>query len=66
MYKRKNYTHFFSTCSADLKINDYTISKKKCENEIIKFSKKKGLNYKILRIYNVYSQNLNARELFPI
>ena len=37
MYKRKNFISFFSTCSADLKINDYTISKKKCENEIIKF-----------------------------
>lgn len=63
--KEKITLIFFSTCSADLKINDYTISKKKCENEIIKFSKKKGLNYKILRIYNVYSQNLNARGVIP-
>lgn len=63
--REKTTLVFFSTCSADLRINDYTISKKLCENEILKFSKKKNLNYKILRIYNVYSPNLNARGVIP-
>ena len=31
----------------------------------MKFSKKKNLTYKILRIYNVYSPNLNARGVIP-
>lgn len=56
---------FFSTCGADLNINDYTRSKKLCENEIIKYNKKSNLNSIILRIFNVYSSSLNSRGVIP-
>lgn len=56
---------FFSTSSADRNINDYTNSKKICEKEINKFSRNKKLKYLILRIYNVYSTDLDSRGVIP-
>ncbi len=56
---------FFSSSGVNLGNNDYTNSKKKCENEIIKFNKKYGLKFIILRIFNVYSFNLKSRGVIP-
>ena len=56
---------FFSTCSADLKISDYTISKKRCEQVITESSKKRNLTSIILRIFNVYTPNIYSRGAIP-
>jgi len=63
--KDKMILVFFSTCSADLKISDYTISKKRCEQEITKSSKKRNLTSIILRIFNVYTPNIYSRGAIP-
>tara|TARA_B100001741_G_C16539157_1_gene593464 strand:+ start:1475 stop:2257 length:783 start_codon:yes stop_codon:yes gene_type:complete len=63
--KQKIILVFFSTSGADLKINDYTVSKKMCEKELADNSRKGELTSIILRIFNVYTPDLNSRGVIP-
>jgi len=63
---------FTSTCFSEKltnykinKFNDYQKAKYICEKKIIKSFSKANINYKILRLSNVYGKDLNSRGIIP-
>ena len=47
------------------KLNNYQKAKYICERKIIKSFSRKNINYKILRLSNVYGRDLNSRGVIP-
>jgi len=63
--KNKIKIVFISSCSVNLKLNNYSSSKKQCEQYLIELKKNKKINLVILRLFNVYSSNTKTRGVIP-
>ena len=49
----------------NLKLNNYSSSKKQCEQYLLKLKKNKKIKLVILRLFNVYSSDTKARGVIP-